>query len=92
MSMTEKEFLSHSGIQRRTLDFWLEQEWLVPERTRSGLRFTDIDIARARFIQELKSDFGANDEGIDVILHLVDQLHGLRRVLERLRMNMPRSD
>lgn len=92
MRMTKKEFLAFSGIQGGTLDFWLEQEWLIPERTRSGPRFNDIDIARAHFIQELKTDFGANDEGIDVILHLVDQLHGLRRVLERLRGNMPRSE
>jgi len=36
-------------------------------------------------IRDLKADFGVNDEGVDVILHLVDQLHGLRRALEQLR-------
>jgi chaperone modulatory protein CbpM len=43
-----------------------------------------MDVARAHFIRDLKADFGVNDEGVDVILHLVDQLYGLRRVLEQL--------
>jgi chaperone modulatory protein CbpM len=47
-----------------------------------------MDIARACLIRDLKTDFGVNDEGIDVILHLVDQLHGLRRTLEQLRKNL----
>ena len=31
---------------------------------------------------------GVNDEGVDVILHLVDQLHGLRRALEQAQRNV----
>jgi chaperone modulatory protein CbpM len=85
--MTKQEFLVSSGLQMQTLEFWLEQRWLIPEQTSVGMRFTDIDVARAHFIQELKNDLGANDEGIDVILHLMDQLHGLRRALARLRTN-----
>jgi chaperone modulatory protein CbpM len=48
------------------------------------MNFSDIDVARARLIQDLKSDFGVNDEGVDVVLHLMDQLHGLRRALAQL--------
>ena len=29
-------------------------------------------------IRDLKADFGVNDEGIAIILHLLDQLYGLR--------------
>ena len=36
------------------------------------------DLARARLIKDLKVDFGANDEGVTIILHLLDQLYGLR--------------
>jgi chaperone modulatory protein CbpM len=32
----------------------------------------------------LKSDLGVNDEGVGVVLNLVDQVHGLRRVLTEL--------
>jgi chaperone modulatory protein CbpM len=35
-------------------------------------------------VQNLKSEFGVNDEGIDVILHLLDQLHGLRGAFMQL--------
>jgi chaperone modulatory protein CbpM len=88
MKMTKQEFLASSGIHVRTLDLWIEQEWLAPEQTPEGTRFSDIDVARARFIRDLRDDIGANDEGIDVILHLLDQLHGLRRTLAELRDDM----
>jgi chaperone modulatory protein CbpM len=88
MTMNKQEFLSHAAVQVQTLDLWLEQQWLVPAQTSEGISFSDMDLARARFIRDLKTDFGVNDEGIDVILHLVDQLHGLRRALERLHTDI----
>jgi chaperone modulatory protein CbpM len=86
MIMNKQEFLTCAGLQVQTLDLWLEQQWLVPEQTSAGMNFSDMDVARARLIRDLKADFGVNDEGVDVILHLVDQLHGLRRALERLQL------
>ncbi|WP_200949125.1 chaperone modulator CbpM [Frateuria sp. Soil773] len=85
MTMDRQEFLARSGLRVQTLEFWLEQRWVVPEQTSSGTGFSERDIARARFIQDLKDDMGVNDEGVDVILHLLDQLHGLRGALARLR-------
>ncbi|MCB1411958.1 MAG: MerR family transcriptional regulator [Xanthobacteraceae bacterium] len=84
MTLSKQEFLTSAGLQVQTLEFWLEQQWLVPEETAAGAQFSERDVARARLILDLKGDFGVNDEGVDVILHLVDQLHGLRRVLARL--------
>jgi chaperone modulatory protein CbpM len=84
MIMNKQEFLTSAGIQVQTLDLWLEQRWLIPEQTSAGMNFSDVDVARARLIRDLKTDFGVNDEGVDVILHLVDQLHGFRRALEQL--------
>ncbi len=94
MIMDKQEFLTHSGIQIQMLEFWLEQRWLIPEQTDAGMRFSDMDAARARLIGDLKTGFGVNDEGVDVILHLVDQLHGLRAALAQLRDDIggtPRS-
>jgi chaperone modulatory protein CbpM len=88
MTMNKKEFLTSSGLQIQTLEIWLEQRWLIPQKTSDGIQFSDIDVARARLIHELKNDLGANDEGIDVILHLMDQLHGMRRALEQLRKDL----
>lgn len=82
--MDKQTFLACSGLQLQTLELWLEQQWLVPEQDATGMNFSDLEVARAHLIQELKADFGVNDEGIDVILHLMDQLHGLRRVLAQL--------
>jgi chaperone modulatory protein CbpM len=86
--MNKQEFLTYSGLQVQTLDLWLEQRWLIPEETSVGIQFSDIDVARARLIHDLKSDLGANDEGIDVILHLMDQLHGLRYALAQLQQDI----
>jgi len=36
MIMYKQEFLSSAGLQVQTLDFWLEQRWLVPEQTATG--------------------------------------------------------
>lgn len=83
--MDKQAFLASSGVQTQTLEFWLERHWLIPAQTATGTMFSDIDIARAQLIRDLKAGFGVNDEGIDVILHLMDQLHGLRGALAQLR-------
>jgi chaperone modulatory protein CbpM len=94
MTMNKQDFLTNSGLEVQTLDIWLEQRWLIPDQTSAGMNFSEMDIARAHLIRDLKTDFGVNDEGIDVILHLVDQLHGLRRALAQLNRDLeepPRS-
>lgn len=85
MIVSKQEFLVHAGVHAPTLEFWIEQRWLIPDESPEGARFSERDIARARLIQDLKGDMGVNDEGVDVILHLIDQLHGLRGALAKLR-------
>jgi chaperone modulatory protein CbpM len=89
MIMNKLEFLTRAGLEAQTLDIWLEQRWLIPDQTSAGMNFSDMDIARAHLIRDLKADFGVNDEGVDVILHLLDQLHGLRQALEDLQKDLP---
>jgi chaperone modulatory protein CbpM len=88
MKVSKEEFLSLSGIEHETLAVWIEQEWLLPSGPSAEPSFSDIDIARARFIRELLVDFGVNAEGVGVILNLLDQLHGMRRTLMELRQAM----
>jgi chaperone modulatory protein CbpM len=90
MIMSKQEFLARAGLEVQTLDVWLEQQWLLPDQTPAGMNFSDMDVARAQLIRDLKADLGVNDEGVDVILHLVDQLHGLRRALEQLHKGFQR--
>jgi chaperone modulatory protein CbpM len=86
--MNKQQFLTSAGLQVQTLEIWLEHQWLIPDQTSTEMTFSDADVARAHLIRDLKSDFGVNDEGIDVILHLVDQLHGLRRAFRQLHSDM----
>jgi chaperone modulatory protein CbpM len=86
--MNKQEFLTSAGLEMQTLDLWLEQRWLIPDQTFGGMNFSDVDLARARLILDLKTGFRINDEGIDVILHLMDQLHGLRRALDQLHRDL----
>jgi chaperone modulatory protein CbpM len=88
MIMNKQEFLTCAGLQMQTLELWLEQGWLIPDQSSAGMNFSDTDAARARLIRDLKTDFGVNDEGVDVILYLLDQLHGLRRALDQLHKDL----
>jgi len=91
-----QEFLIRTHIEQHLLGTWSEAGWLVPPQTEPELLFADVDLARAQLIRDLREDFGINDEGISVVLHLVDQMHGLRRsmqgLLEEMRAEGRRGD
>ena len=85
MKLSRQEFLSLAGMGHETLTAWIEEEWLIPRGSAAEMSFSEIDIARTRLIRDLKIDLGVNDEGVGVILNLLDQLHGMRRNLMDLR-------
>ena len=85
MKFSKQEFLSLSGMEHETLNTWIGEEWLVPGGSSVELSFSEIDIARVQLIRDLQTDFGVNDEGVGVILNLVDQLYGMRRTLMEMR-------
>jgi chaperone modulatory protein CbpM len=84
MTMTRQDFLVRVDLDHRTLEIWIEEEWLSPVRTPDDLVFTEADIARARLIRDLIDDMGVNAEGVGVALHLLDQIHGLRKAMAEL--------
>jgi chaperone modulatory protein CbpM len=88
-----EEFLIRARLERQSLETWIAAGWLVPPQTDPDLMFSDVDVARAQLIRDLREDLGVNDEGVSVILHLVDQMHGLRRsmrdLLEELHAHRP---
>ena len=79
-----QEFLIRARLEHHSLEAWISAGWLVPPQIEPELMFSDIDLARAQLIRDLREDFGVNDEGVSVILHLVDQMHGLRRSMQGL--------
>jgi chaperone modulatory protein CbpM len=81
--MQFQEFADRSHLDPCTVEAWVDAEWLAPHRP--GHQFSELDLARARLIQDLRGDFGVNDEGIALVLYLLDQLHGLRCVLRDIQ-------
>src|SRR5213082_1495462 len=87
-----REFLVRARLERHSLEAWIEAGWIIPPQTEPELMFSDVDLARAQLIRDLREDLGVNDEGISVILHLIDQMHGLRHSLQSLLEEMrPRA-
>lgn len=82
--MESSEFLVHAGLSADILDGWIAAGWLAPRRLDGAHDFSEIDIARARLIDDLRQRLGVNDEGVPVILDLLDQMHGLRRAMREL--------
>ena len=82
MTISVDDFLARSGIERGALQQWIDHEWIVAI---PGERLSNADASRAYFVHELIDDFGVNEEGVSVVLHLVDQIHGLRLMLQSLR-------
>lgn len=81
MIISTREFLFRAQLDQETLEVWIAEEWLIPGGTEAELFFSEADLARAELIRDLKRDLGVNDEGVGVILNLLDQVHSLRTVL-----------
>ncbi|MCC3246069.1 chaperone modulator CbpM [Methylocystis sp. WRRC1] len=82
--MKEQEFLQTIALDRVTLNAWVAEAWLAPNQSSGEPDYNEMDLARARLILELQKDMGVNDPGVGVILHLLDQLHGLRSAMKDL--------
>jgi chaperone modulatory protein CbpM len=81
--METREFLFQARLEAQVLEAWVAAGWLVPDCTGGAQRFSEVDVARAQLIHDLR-DLGINDDSIPVILDLVDQLHGVRRTLREV--------
>jgi chaperone modulatory protein CbpM len=82
--MHMREFLIQARLDAQVVESWLEAGWLAPRCEGKTPDFSEMDLARARLIHELRQGLGVNDEGVPIILDLIDQLHGLRRTLREL--------
>src|SRR5579885_415755 len=79
-----QEFVLRLRLAQDVVEAWVAEGWLRPQRTDQGLAFTEMDISRAQLIRDLREDLGVNEEGIAIILDLIDQMHGLRKMLREL--------
>jgi chaperone modulatory protein CbpM len=82
------EFVIRARVEQQSVETWIAAGWLVPPQTEPEPMFSDVDLARAQLIRDLREDLGVNDEGVSVILHLLDQMHGLRSSMRDLLAEM----
>jgi chaperone modulatory protein CbpM len=81
--MQAHEVIIQARIDGDTLEAWVAAGWLVPRQSSEGADYSEIDLARACLIADLHH-LGVNGEGIPIILDLIDQVHGLRRMAREL--------
>lgn len=72
------------GVDPAELQRWIEERWVMPERGAGGYDFQEVDIARLRLIVSLRRELAVDEQGIPVVLHLLDQVYALRHRLKAL--------
>ena len=86
--MKVRAYLINSQFEVATIEGWIAAGWISPGEDPTGQgavkALSDIDLARAQLIHDLTVGLGVNDEGVPVILDLIDQLHGLRRAMREM--------
>ena len=76
-----QDFLLLIRIDDSTLVEWLKDEFLSPYQVENDFIFSEIDVARAHLILDLQNNMGVNNPGLSIILHLIDQMHSMRRLM-----------
>jgi chaperone modulatory protein CbpM len=83
MIMHKQELALEARIDDEQIEKWVAAGWLIPHGNGEQRDYSEVDLARVRLIRDLHT-LGVNDEGIPIVLDLIDQLHGLRRALRHL--------
>jgi MerR family transcriptional regulator/heat shock protein HspR len=74
------------GMHEQSLRMYERRGLITPQRSAGNMRrFSDADVEHIRFIKRLVDDLGVNLAGVEVILHMRQQLMGAQGELEALR-------
>jgi chaperone modulatory protein CbpM len=76
--------LLQDRLDRAALETFIERQWIRPHRKQEIWYFEEIDIARIELVCHLTQDIEVNDEGMDVVLSLLDQLYTMRAHVKHL--------
>ena len=72
-------------MSARFIEQYIVRGWIRPLREPAGWAFEEIDIARMQLVRHLTEDIRVNEEGMDVVLSLLDQLYGLRAHIQKVK-------
>jgi MerR family transcriptional regulator/heat shock protein HspR len=77
------------GMHPQTLRIYEQKGLVRPKRTAGNTRlYSEHDLERLRVIQRLTSELGLNLAGVEIVLHLEDQLKRMQARMERLEREM----
>ena len=74
------------GMHEQSLRMYERRGLIAPRRSPGNIRhYSDADVERIRFIKRLVDDLGVNLAGVEVILHMRQQLVEVQQELAALR-------
>ncbi len=77
------------GMHPQTLRIYESKGLLRPKRTAGNTRlYSEADLDRLRLIQQLTNELGLNLAGVEQVLRLQDEVHRMRRQLDRMERQM----
>ncbi len=73
-------------MHEQSLRMYERRGLIAPQRSAGNIRrYSDADVEHIRFIKRLVDDSGVNLAGVEVILHMRQQLLASQQELEQLR-------
>ena len=76
------------GVNTELVIHFIQEDWIRPA-DEQFMELDEEDLARIRLIQQLQQDFGVNDEGVSIILPLLDQLNRVHLEIEKSTIEAP---
>lgn len=80
-----EEAFGRCGVKKEIIIQYINEEWIHPLDA-TNLTLDNEDLARIELIHELKEEFGVNDEGMSIILQLLDQLNRMHLEINKLHL------
>lgn len=83
--LTEKDLVQRiEGFTVEELRYSVRRGWVAPSMGTGGAHYLEIDVARLRFVRELRYELEVDEEAIPILLSLLDQIHTLRHELRAM--------
>jgi MerR family transcriptional regulator/heat shock protein HspR len=74
------------GMHEQSLRMYERRGLIAPQRSRGNIRrYSDQDVEQIRFIKRLVDELGVNLAGVEVIMHMRQQLIEVQQELVALR-------